>query len=38
MQNENEDRLKNRLISQGSFSSNVVETSLSSVNSVWSLA
>ena len=38
IQNEHEDRLKNHLISQGSFFSNMAETSLSSVNSVWSLA
>ena len=38
IQNEHEDRLKNHLVSQGSFFSNIVETSLSSVNSIWSLA
>ena len=38
IQNEYEDRLKNHLVSQGSFFSNIVETSLSSVNSIWSLA
>jgi len=38
IQNEHEDLLKNHLISQGSFFFNVVETSLSSVNSVWSSA
>ena len=38
IQNEHEDRLKNYLISHGSFFSNMTETSLSSVNSVWSLA
>ena len=38
IQNEHEDRLKNHLASQGSFFCNMVETSLSSVNSVWSLA
>ena len=38
IQNEHEDCLKNHLVSQGSFFSNIVETSLSSVNSIWSLA
>ena len=38
IQNEHEDRLKTHVISQGSFFSNIVETSLSSVNSIWSLA
>ena len=38
IQNEHEDRLKNHLVSQGSFFSNMNETSLSSVNSIWSLA
>ena len=38
VQNEHEDRLKNHLVSQGSFFSNIVETSLSSVNSIWYLA
>jgi len=38
IQNEHEDRLKNHVISQSSFFSNMVETSLSSVKSVWSLA
>ena len=33
----NEDRLKNHLISQGSFFSNTIENSLSKVNYVWSL-
>ena len=37
IQNEHEDRLKNHPISQDSFFSNMAETSLSSVNSVWSL-
>ena len=38
IQNEHEDRLRNHLVSQSSFFSNINETSLSSVNSVWSLA
>ena len=38
LQNELEDRLKNHLTSQGSLFSNIVETSLSSVNAIWSLA
>ena len=38
IQNKHEDRLKNHLISQGSLFSNMAETSLSSVNFVWSLA
>ena len=38
IQNEHEDRLEYHLISQGPFFSNMDETSLSSVNSVWSLA
>ena len=38
IQNEHEDHLKNNLVSQGSFFSNIVETSLSSVNSISSLA
>ena len=38
IQNEHEDRLRNHLVSQGSFFSNMNEASLSSVNSVWSLA
>ena len=38
IQNEHEDRLKNHLVSQGSFFSNIVETSFSSVNCIWSLA
>ena len=37
MQNEHEDGLKNHLISQGSFFSNMLEALLSSVNSVSSL-
>ena len=35
---EHEDRLKTHLISQGSFFSNIIDNSLSKVNSVWSLA
>ena len=35
---EHEDQLKNLLISQGSFFSNIIENSLSKINSVWSLA
>ena len=35
---EHEDRLKNLLISQGSFFSNIIENLLSKINSVWSLA
>ena len=38
IQHEDEDRLKNHLISQGSFFSNMVEPSLFSANSVWSIA
>ena len=34
---ENEDRLRNHLISQGSFFYNVIENSLSKANSDWSL-
>ena len=35
---EDEDRLKNNLISQGSFFSNIIENVLSKANSVWFLA
>ena len=38
IQSEHEDRLKNHLVSKGSFFSNIVETSLSSMNPIWSLA
>ena len=38
MHNDHEDRLKNHLISQGSFFSNMIDRSLSIVNPLWSTA